>query len=429
MLVRAGATNAPMVSALGVDIKRLFMIVFGFGAMLAGFAGAMVAPILSVEPGMGDQILILAFVVIVIGGIGSIRGAFVAALLVGVIDTLGRSFMTDALRLFLPPSTARVDRAGARLHGDLSADGRRPGRAPGRPVSGQGTRLMPHRVAQRLGCRSRRASGTLTFDQRMAAGLFALMALLPLLSPVLGGSYLLLIGERVMIFAIAALSLELLIGVGGLVSFGHAAFLGVGAYAAGILASHGLGTLSVALPAALVASALFALATGAIAVRTRGVYFIMITLAFGQMAFFVATSLAPYGGDDGLTWPTRTLVLGTRVLKSETAFFYVILALLVATYLLVEPPHRLPLRPRAARAHRQRDAHAGDRLHALSLSPHGLRHRRHHLRARRLPARQPGRVRQPRLHALAALGRADHDGAAGRHRHALRPDRRRGWPS
>ena len=89
MLVRAGATNAAMVSALGVDIKRLFMIVFGFGAMLAGFAGAMVAPILSVEPGMGDQILILAFVVIVIGGIGSIRGAFVAAVLVGVIDTLG----------------------------------------------------------------------------------------------------------------------------------------------------------------------------------------------------------------------------------------------------------------------------------------------------------------------------------------------------
>jgi branched-chain amino acid transport system permease protein len=107
MLVRAGASNARMISALGVDIKRLFMIVFGFGAMLAGFAGIMVAPILSVEPGMGDQILILAFVVIVIGGIGSIRGAFVAALLVGVIDTIGRSFMTDTLRLFLAPSAAR----------------------------------------------------------------------------------------------------------------------------------------------------------------------------------------------------------------------------------------------------------------------------------------------------------------------------------
>ena len=106
MLVRAGASNAPMVSALGVNIRRLFMIVFGFGAMLAGFAGAMVAPILSVEPGMGDNILILAFVVIVIGGVGSIRGAFLAALMVGLVDTVGRSFAPNLLRLFLDPATA-----------------------------------------------------------------------------------------------------------------------------------------------------------------------------------------------------------------------------------------------------------------------------------------------------------------------------------
>jgi branched-chain amino acid transport system permease protein len=108
MLVRAGATNAAMVSALGVDIRRLFTIVFGFGAMLAGFAGIMIAPILSVEPGMGDTILILAFVVIVIGGIGSIRGAFLAALLIGLVDTLGRSFAVDILRLVMGPSPART---------------------------------------------------------------------------------------------------------------------------------------------------------------------------------------------------------------------------------------------------------------------------------------------------------------------------------
>jgi branched-chain amino acid transport system permease protein len=108
MLVRAGAANAPLVSALGVNIRRLFMLVFGFGAMLAGFAGVMIAPILSVEPGMGDAILILAFVVIVIGGIGSIRGAFVAALMIGLVDTLGRSFAVDLLRLFMGPSPART---------------------------------------------------------------------------------------------------------------------------------------------------------------------------------------------------------------------------------------------------------------------------------------------------------------------------------
>ena len=108
MLVRAGATNARIVSALGVNIRRLFMLVFGFGTMLAGFAGIMIAPILSVEPGMGDTILILAFVVIVIGGIGSIRGAFVAAVLIGLVDTIGRSFLVDILRLVMAPSQART---------------------------------------------------------------------------------------------------------------------------------------------------------------------------------------------------------------------------------------------------------------------------------------------------------------------------------
>jgi branched-chain amino acid transport system permease protein len=108
MLIRAGASHAAMVSALGVNIRRLFTIVFGLGAMLAGFAGIMIAPILSVEPGMGDTVLILAFVVIVVGGIGSIRGAFLAALAIGLIDTLGRSFSVDILRLVMGPSPART---------------------------------------------------------------------------------------------------------------------------------------------------------------------------------------------------------------------------------------------------------------------------------------------------------------------------------
>jgi branched-chain amino acid transport system permease protein len=107
MLVRAGASNAPMVAALGVDIRRLFMLVFAVGAMLAGFAGILAAPILSVEPGMGDNLLILAFVVIVIGGTGSIFGAFVAALLVGIVETVGKSLAPDLMRLFLDASAAR----------------------------------------------------------------------------------------------------------------------------------------------------------------------------------------------------------------------------------------------------------------------------------------------------------------------------------
>ncbi len=106
MRLRAGASNRDMLSALGVNVERLFALVFALGAMLAGFAGALVAPILSVDTGMGESVLILTFVVIVIGGIGSVRGAFLGALLVGVVDTLGRSFGPIVLRAVMEPAAA-----------------------------------------------------------------------------------------------------------------------------------------------------------------------------------------------------------------------------------------------------------------------------------------------------------------------------------
>src|ERR1043166_8670686 len=106
MLIRAGASNREMVSALGVNIQLLFTLVFGLGAALAGFAGLMQAPILTVQIGMGENILILAFVVIIIGGIGSIRGAFVASVFVGLADTIGRAFLPDLLRTMLSENAA-----------------------------------------------------------------------------------------------------------------------------------------------------------------------------------------------------------------------------------------------------------------------------------------------------------------------------------
>jgi branched-chain amino acid transport system permease protein len=115
MLIRAGASNREMVGALGVNIKLLYTLVFGLGAALAGFAGLMQAPILTVQIGMGENILILAFVVIIIGGIGSIRGAFVAAMIVGLIDTIGRAFLPDLVRTFVSYS------AGSSLGPSLSS--------------------------------------------------------------------------------------------------------------------------------------------------------------------------------------------------------------------------------------------------------------------------------------------------------------------
>jgi branched-chain amino acid transport system permease protein len=106
MLIRAGASNREMIGALGINIKLLYTLVFGIGAALAGLAGLMQTPILTASIGMGENILILAFVVIIIGGIGSIRGAFIASIFVGLIDTVGRAFIPDLLKLFLSPAAA-----------------------------------------------------------------------------------------------------------------------------------------------------------------------------------------------------------------------------------------------------------------------------------------------------------------------------------
>ena len=177
MLVRAGATHARVVSALGVNIERLFMIVFGFGTMLAAFAGIMIAPINSVEPGMGDNILILAFVVIVIGGIGSIRGAFIAALLIGLVDTLGRSFSVDILRLVMGPSPARMagPAIASMLIYVLMAVGAL--RAAGRTVSGEGTLRWSAPLSPPERQRGRSAPGAI---RALPVLLFLAFALLPL---------------------------------------------------------------------------------------------------------------------------------------------------------------------------------------------------------------------------------------------------------
>ncbi len=106
MLIRAGASNREMVGALGINIKLLYTLVFGIGAALAGLAGLMQAPILTVSIGMGENILILAFVVIIIGGIGSIRGAFVASIFVGLVDTVGRAFLPEVFKLVMSPAAA-----------------------------------------------------------------------------------------------------------------------------------------------------------------------------------------------------------------------------------------------------------------------------------------------------------------------------------
>jgi branched-chain amino acid transport system permease protein len=175
----------------------------------------------------------------------------------------------------------------------------------------------------------------LTARNIVVGAMLAVLLLLPLYAHAVKNLFLLSLFTRIIILAIAAVSLNLIMGYGGMVSFGHAAYIGVGGYVIGILAKEGFYSGLVQLPLALCASAIFALAVGALSLRTRGVYFIMITLAFAQMVYYVAVGLARYGGDDGLTIYRRSQFGALLNLSNKTVFYYVCLTLLAGAIYLV----------------------------------------------------------------------------------------------
>jgi branched-chain amino acid transport system permease protein len=194
-----------------------------------------------------------------------------------------------------------------------------------------------------------------------------LLVALPPLATALGQTYYIDLVRRMLILAIAAVSLNLILGYGGLVSFGHAAYLGVGAYAVGILGFYGIANGWVHLLVAVAASALVALAIGAVSIRTSGMYFIMITLAFTQMLYYLGISLAEFGGDDGMRLKSRS-ALGPIDLRDPVQFYYLALGIMLLSVYLV---HRI-VNSRfglALRACKSNDA----RSRALGFSPYPYR--------------------------------------------------------
>ncbi len=170
------------------------------------------------------------------------------------------------------------------------------------------------------------------------SAVIVLLVLLPPVAAALKQPFYLDLVRRVMIFAIAAVSLNLILGYGGMVSFGHAAYLGIGGYAVGILAFYGVHSGWLQWPLAIGASALVALAIGAVSIRTSGIYFIMITLAFTQMLYYLGVSLEEFGGDDGMRIKTLSQFSGLVDLADPVAFYYLVLVLMLASLYLV---HRL----------------------------------------------------------------------------------------
>jgi branched-chain amino acid transport system permease protein len=198
----------------------------------------------------------------------------------------------------------------------------------------------PLASAAQSGSTPRPAPGLLDHSLRPVAGsvLLLILLLLPPVAQALGDDFYVGVASRVLVFALAATSLNLILGFGGMVSFGHAAFVGMGAYAAGVAMNAGWMSAWATWPLAFVVGGLLALVIGAISLRTQGVYFIMITLAFAQMLYFLMVSLKTFGGDDGLPLPGRaTLGLGLD-LSNDTHFYYVVLAVVVAMFLAL---HRL----------------------------------------------------------------------------------------
>ncbi|NNM72194.1 ABC transporter permease subunit [Enterovirga aerilata] len=300
VLVRAATQDRDMVAALGVNQRWLFTGVFALGVFLAALGGALQLPRDAVSHTMDLRIIVEVFVVVVIGGLGSVGGAYLAALLVSELNAFGILVMPtiSLVLVFLVMAVVLV----VRPHGLF-------GKPEGPPRAAIGGLIRPWRPlsgAERLGM----------------AALFAAAALLPLVA----GSYVLSVGTEILIFALFAASLQLLMSAGGIASFGHAAYFGLGAYGAAL----GAKSLALPFPAALACGialgTLGAAIFGWFCVRLSGVYFAMLTLAFAQIAWSVAfqwTSVT--GGDNGLLgiWPPAWA-------SSPAVFYWITLALAAA---------------------------------------------------------------------------------------------------
>jgi len=306
VLVRAATQDREMVAALGVNQALLFTGTLFLGAFLAGLGGALQTPKLAANAHMDISVIAEAFVVTVVGGMGSVPGAFLAAVLIGLLQAFGILVFPKItlVLVFLLMALVLVVRPWGLM---------------GKPDAGHGRVVLPEGILSlaRFG----------QTEKILTAG----AALLLLALPWIGDAYLTKVAIEVLTFALAAFSLNFLIGNGGLVSFGHAAYFGLGAYAAGLLATRlGVG-MEPALIAAPLIAGLGAALFGFFIVRLSGIYLAMLTLAFAQITYAVAFQWVEVtGGDNGVVgvWPSRWAA------SREVYYYLVLLVSAAAIYLL-----------------------------------------------------------------------------------------------
>ncbi|HET7341505.1 MAG TPA: ABC transporter permease, partial [Methylomirabilota bacterium] len=328
VLIRAASLDREMVAVLGIDQRRLFTSVFVLGSTLAGLGGALQVPRQALTNVMDTTIITEAFVVVVIGGMGSLPGALLAAIVIGVVDAFGVLWLPQAslVMTFAVMAVVLIVRPWGLL---------------GRPEA-----------------QARSAGGAVGGERPLALRAPALLALALLLvvPPWLPGFWVLVLVEA-LVWALFAASLHLLMGTGGMVSFGHAVTLGLGAYGAALLVQRAHAPALVAFVAAPVVAALGAALIGFFCVRLSSIYFAMLTLAFCQIAYAIVHQwYGVTGGDNGLlgVWPPRWLAAPVR-------FYYLALLACAGGVTLLALIGRAPfgLTLRAIRDHARRAEASG----------------------------------------------------------------------
>ncbi|SLN38750.1 ABC transporter permease [Oceanibacterium hippocampi] len=303
-LVRAATQDREMVGALGVNQRRIFTSVFFLGACLAGLGGAVQIPREPISLMMDLNVIAEVFVVVVIGGMGSILGAFLAAVIIGELNAFGILIFPEItlVLLFLVMAVVLVIRPRGLLGKPELTVGAQPAQIAAIHLPGPATKL---------------AMGVL----------FAVLALVPLFA----GDFLLVLLIEVMLLALFAASLHFIMGNGGMVSFGHAAYFGIGAYGAALAVVHSDSPMELALVLAPTAAGLAGLVFGWFCVRLSGVYFAMLSLAFAQIAWSVVFQWYEVtGGDDGLLgiWPSEWA-------SDRFAFYYLSLIIVAGGVLML----------------------------------------------------------------------------------------------
>ena len=314
-MVRAGVDDAATAEGLGINVPLLSASMFAVGIALAAVGGVLAGPILGVYPGMDFEILLPAFIVVVIGGLGSLVGAFVGSMFVGLADTFGRAYLPQtslfliylvmiAVLLFRPSGLFGLSRSGAASPAPVEP--------PPVSASGKGTP---------------RSAWAGVFWGVAAAALAAV--------PLMSGPYALSLTTEILIFGLFAMSLDLLIGYTGLLSFGHAAFFGAAAYAVVVLNVHFGIDPWVGLILGVALAGILAAVIGALCIRVSGIPFLMLTLAFSQLIFSIAVKWrALTGGTDGIGGLNRPGIFGHSLNDATARYYFILGVFLVAFWVL-----------------------------------------------------------------------------------------------